>query len=150
MHVERWKDTNKMLWGENRGKWKGQQSPGVKSRTPLVWAASALPLSHNSRTTTNPHNPLYVLHRWYWMPQSYTWQPLSMCHSVCASIFWKKTLNKLLKLSQALTEALHDYLPPTVMWVYLKSHLYLSWIRDNQWSCLSLGYSYKPGLQLIF
>ena len=34
---------------------------------------------HNSRTTTSPHNPLYVLHRWYWMPQSHTWQPLSMC-----------------------------------------------------------------------
>ena len=27
-------------------------------------AASALPLSYNSRTTTSPHNPLYVLHRW--------------------------------------------------------------------------------------
>ena len=27
--------------------------------------ASALPLSHNSRTTTSPHNPLYVLHKWY-------------------------------------------------------------------------------------
>ena len=33
----------------------------------------------DSRTTTNPHNPLYILHRWYWMPQSHTWQPLSMC-----------------------------------------------------------------------
>ena len=52
-----------MLWGENRGKWKSQQSPGVKPRTPLAWATSALPLSHNSRTTTSPHNPLlYVLH----------------------------------------------------------------------------------------
>ena len=25
----------------------------------LNWATSALPLSHNSQTTTNPHNPLY-------------------------------------------------------------------------------------------
>ena len=25
-----------MLWGENRGKWKSQQSPGVEPRTPLV------------------------------------------------------------------------------------------------------------------
>ena len=33
------------------------------------WAMSTLP--------TNPHNPLYVLHRWYWLPQSHTWQPLS-------------------------------------------------------------------------
>ena len=40
---------------------------------------SALPLSHDRQTTTNFHNPLYVLYRWYWMPQSHTWQPLSMC-----------------------------------------------------------------------
>ena len=58
---------------------KGWQPPGVEPRTPLAWAASALPLSHDSQTTTNPHNPLYILHRWYWMPQSHTWQPLSMC-----------------------------------------------------------------------
>jgi len=45
----------------------------------LAWAASALPLSHNSWTTTSPYNPLYVQHKWYWMPQSHTWQPLSMC-----------------------------------------------------------------------
>ena len=38
--------------------------------------ASSLMLSHDSQTTTNPHNPLYVLHRWYWMLQL---QPLSMC-----------------------------------------------------------------------
>ena len=44
-----------------------------------LWAASALPLSHNSRVTTNPHNPLYVLHRRYRMTQPHTWQPLSMC-----------------------------------------------------------------------
>ena len=68
-----------MLWGENRGKWKGQQSSWVEPRTPLAWTASALPLNHDSHTTTNPHNPLCVLHRWYWMPQSHTWQPLSMC-----------------------------------------------------------------------
>ena len=49
-----------MLWGVNRGKWKGRQLPGVGPRTPLAWAASALPLSHNSWITTNPHNPLYV------------------------------------------------------------------------------------------
>ena len=51
-----------MLWGKNRGKWKSWQSPGVELRTPLAWAASALPLSHNSRTTTNLHNPLCVLY----------------------------------------------------------------------------------------
>ena len=59
---------------------KGWQPSGVEPRTPLAWAASALPLSYNNQTTTNPHNPRYVLHRWYWMPQSHTRQPLSMCH----------------------------------------------------------------------
>ena len=46
----------KILWGEN---WKRWQSLGVKPRTPLAWAANALPLSHNSRAITNPHN-LYM------------------------------------------------------------------------------------------
>ena len=41
-----------MLWGENRG-WKCRQLPGVKPRTPLAWAASALPLSHNSLTVVS-------------------------------------------------------------------------------------------------
>ena len=59
---------------------KGRQSLGVEPRIPLAWAASALPLTHNSRTITNPHNPLYALHRWYQMPHTHTWQPLSMCH----------------------------------------------------------------------
>ena len=44
------------LWGENRGKWQSRQSPEVEPRTPLAWAASSLPLSHDSWTTTNPHN----------------------------------------------------------------------------------------------
>ena len=30
----------------------------------LVCAASVLPLSYDNQTTTSPHNPLYVLHRW--------------------------------------------------------------------------------------
>ena len=50
-----------MLWGEIRGKWKSRQRPGVEPRTPLAWVASALPLSHDSRMTTNPHYPLCVL-----------------------------------------------------------------------------------------
>ena len=69
----------KILWDENRGKWKGWQPPGIEPKTPLAWAVSALSLSHDSWMTTNLHNPLYLLHRWYWMPQSHTWQPLSMC-----------------------------------------------------------------------
>ena len=30
----------------------------------LACAASALPLSYDNRTTTSPHNPLYVVHGW--------------------------------------------------------------------------------------
>ena len=37
--------------GKSRGKWKGRQSLGVEPRTPLAWAASVLPLSHDSWTT---------------------------------------------------------------------------------------------------
>ena len=55
------------LWGENRAKWNGQQSPWVKPRTTLVWATSVLPLSHDSQTTTNPHTYNYVLHRRYYV-----------------------------------------------------------------------------------
>ena len=44
---------------------KGRQPLGVEPRTPLALAASTLPLIHDSRTTTNPHNPLCILHRWY-------------------------------------------------------------------------------------
>ena len=36
----------------------------INSHEPAC-AVSALPLSYNNQTTTNPHNPLYVLHRWY-------------------------------------------------------------------------------------
>ena len=42
----------------------------------LACAASALPLSHDSRTTTNPHNPLYILHRYLSLTPG--------SHSVCA------------------------------------------------------------------
>ena len=38
----------------------------AKPRTSLAWATSALPQSHNNRTTTNPQNPLCLPHRWYW------------------------------------------------------------------------------------
>ena len=57
----------KMLWGESRGK--GQQSPGIEPRMPLACAASALPLSYDARTTTNPHNP-YVCPEFdsWWLP----------------------------------------------------------------------------------
>ena len=39
---------------------KAESNPGH-----LVCAASTLPLSYDNRTITSPHNPLYVLHRWY-------------------------------------------------------------------------------------
>ena len=69
-----------MLWG---GKWKAGSHQ--ESNTGHLWLE--LPLSHNSRITTKPCNPLYVLHKWYWMPQSHTWQPLHMC---CQnSVNWK-------------------------------------------------------------
>ena len=46
----------------------------------LACAPSSLPLNYDNWTTISHHNPLYILHRWYWMPQLHTWMPLSMCH----------------------------------------------------------------------
>ena len=41
-------------------------------------------LCHWAMTAETTTNPLYVWHRWYWMPQLHNWQPLSMCcHSMC-------------------------------------------------------------------
>ena len=44
-----------------------EESEKASSRTQDTsgTAASALPLSHDSQTATNPHNPLYMLHLWY-------------------------------------------------------------------------------------
>ena len=49
-----------MLWGKNRRSEKAGSHWESNPGHPLAWAASALPLSHDSQTTTNPHNPLYV------------------------------------------------------------------------------------------
>ena len=42
---------NLHVWGENRGKWKGWQSPAIKPRTPGL--CCQLPLSYDNRTTTS-------------------------------------------------------------------------------------------------
>ena len=44
--------------------------------------------------TTNPHNHQYVLHKWYWMPQSHTWQPLSMCHQNSVRVWPENSLHQ--------------------------------------------------------
>ena len=43
---------------ENAGS-RRESNPGHLAR-----AASALPLSYDNRTTTSPHNPQNILHRW--------------------------------------------------------------------------------------
>ena len=87
----------KAFW---RGKNKHEIQPGSKALL-LLWGrmnkpavtgqSSRLELHvtvfyhwaiYNNQTTTNPHNPLCVLHRWYWMSQSHTWQPLSLVPNV--------------------------------------------------------------------
>ena len=50
----------------NRGKW--------KTHAGHLWLEPPV-LCHWATTEWQPP-PLYVLHRWYWMPQSHTWQPL--------------------------------------------------------------------------
>ena len=56
-----------------------EESEKASSRTQHTSGARAQPLSHDSQTAS-PHNPLYMLHWWYWMPQSHTWQ----LHRICA------------------------------------------------------------------
>ena len=49
-------------------------------RKEIEWKAG---IQRWGMTTGQPSNcqpPLYVWHRWYWMPQLHTWQPLRMCH----------------------------------------------------------------------
>ena len=68
-----------MLWGEKRGNKKGQLSPGVQPRTPLAWTASALPLSHDSLTATNPPKSSTCPAQVVLIASVHTWQPFSMC-----------------------------------------------------------------------
>ena len=62
---------------------KCQQSPGVEPRTPLA-CMSALPLSHNSQTTTNPHSPLYM----YYTGGTECFSRTPGSHSACAIRTW--------------------------------------------------------------
>ena len=68
------------------GSEKGRQLPEVEPRTPLTWAPSALPLSLDSRTTTNPHNPLCILLFHF---------PLFLLHNIQIHLFpaWGKMLS---------------------------------------------------------
>ena len=66
-----------MLWSEIEE----TEKTGIHRESNSGHHASALPLSYDKQTTTSPHNPLFVLHRWCWnvwvtLPGS----PLSMCH----------------------------------------------------------------------
>lgn len=68
----------RMFWGKNRGKYKDQQSPWIKPRTPgLACVPSALPLSCNNWTTTT------ILYMYCTgepkMAQSHTQETLCMC-----------------------------------------------------------------------
>ena len=68
-----------MIWGKiekstNAGSHR-ELNPGH-----LACAASALPLSYDSWTTTSSHNPLYVLHRWDWN--------VSVAHLAAGVIAW--------------------------------------------------------------
>lgn len=67
-----WKQKH-VMW-QNRGKlWESNTQESL-----LAWATSVL-LSYDHWITTNPHNPLYVLDRWYWMLQSHASTPALRC-----------------------------------------------------------------------
>ena len=75
----------KMLWGENRGKWKGWQLP-CRSWTQDTSGLSCQCSAIHWATTAGqpPHNPLYVLHTWYWIVAhlaSHVWPSLNHTHA---------------------------------------------------------------------
>ena len=78
-----------MGWKER--KVKGRQLLGVEPRTPLAWATSALPLSHDSQMTTNPHNPLLLLYLEWAVQQKTRWR-WSMDHNLVplCTLLWCK------------------------------------------------------------
>ena len=82
------------------------QSPGVKPKTPLVWAARALPRAHNSRMTTNLYFH-FITSKFIFFPawSKMLWKfrvkiPLSMCIS-----WWRKIFSQ----------------PPTKFWRHILS-----------------------------
>ena len=63
------------IWGENRGKWKGQKSPGIEPRTPGLcsqYSATELWQLDNYQPS---QSSIYTAQ----VPQSHTQQPLGMC-----------------------------------------------------------------------
>ena len=115
-----------MLWGENRGKGKGQQSLGVKPRTLLTWATSALP----------PTLTIVYMNCTDWMPQLHTWQPLSMCcQNSVRGVDWK------LSLSWWSSDGTAKWVPsvqlrqsvPPVQYIYVEV-VWLPWLSDRAWS----------------
>ena len=109
-------------WGENRRKWKSQQSPGVKPRTPGL----SRQCSATEPQQPDNHQPqsLYVLHRWYWMPQSqpgihdclyvlhrWCWMPQSQLAIHNCEGWWLSSCHD--------SMAEHWRLKPEVFWVQL-------------------------------
>ena len=70
---------------QKKGKWNGLQPPGVEPRTPLAWATSALPQSHDSQTTANPHNPQLV------PPVQHIWRILRVGGRPAVVAQWQST-----------------------------------------------------------
>ena len=69
------------LWNKKGGMWHLIYSLNyskcmITNLVILTWQAVFCHWTVITRQPTSPHN---CLHRWYWMPQLHTWQPLSMC-----------------------------------------------------------------------
>ena len=67
---------NLMLWGEIEV----TRLAVTRSRTQDTSGLSCQCSATEPRQPDNHQPSQSVLHRWYWTPQSHTWQPLSMCH----------------------------------------------------------------------
>ena len=68
-----------MLWGENRGEWKSQQSPGIEPGTPgLCSQCSATELRQPDNHQPS-QSSICTAQVGTEMPQLHTWQPISVC-----------------------------------------------------------------------
>ena len=88
----------------------------------LACAASTLPLSYDNRTTTSPHNPLYVL-------------GLIPVTAGLSLYFASKCLKTSLFKHEANNE---------ISWIARNAHFYTYLVNQNPWSCDDWKGIYSP------
>ena len=136
-----------MLWGKIEESEKaGSRPAGVEPRTPLAWATNALPLSHDSWTTTNPHNPAQVV-----MNASVTHLDSTInTKPVCESVI-KSTMQTICFIIQHLMQV-ENYLTNQIFLptgnLYRQSKAF--WDQWNRWRYLFWPFGFLWGQNAVF